>query len=66
MKLSDNSVFHDKLKHIEIKYHYISDMVQRGAMKLHYVATEEQIDDVLMKPLAIVKFEYFREKLGVL
>ena len=34
VKLSENSVFHDKLKHIEIKYHYIRDMVQRGAMKL--------------------------------
>ena len=41
-------------------------MVQRGAMKLQYVVTEEQIDDVLMKPLPRVKFEYFREKLGVL
>ena len=35
-------------------------------MKLQYVATEEQIADVLTKPLARVKFEYFREKLGVL
>ena len=35
-------------------------------MKLQYVATEEQIANVLMKPLAIVKFEYFTEKLGVL
>ena len=34
-------VFHDKSKHIEIKYHYIRDMVQKGAVKLQYVATEE-------------------------
>ena len=66
MKLSENLVFHDKLKHIEIKYHYIRDMVQREAVKLQYVATEDQIVDVLTKPLARVKFEYFREKLGVL
>ena len=59
-------MFHDKSKHIEIKYHYIRDMVQRGAVKLQYVATEELISDVLTKPLARVKFEYFREKLGVL
>ena len=59
-------MFHDKLKHIEIKYHYIRDMVQRGAVKLLYVATEEQIADVLMKPLARLNFEYFRERLGVL
>ena len=59
-------MFHDKLKHIEIKYHYIRDMVQRGVVKLQYVATEEHIVDVLTKPLARVKFKYFREKLGVL
>ena len=35
-------------------------------MKLQYVATEQQIADVLTKPLAKVKFEYLREKLGVL
>ena len=41
-------------------------MVQRGAVKLLYVAKEEQIVDVLTKPLARLKFEYFRERLGVL
>ena len=66
MKFSENPVFHDKSKHIEIKYHYIRDMVQRGAVNLLYVAMDNQIADVLMKPLARVKFEYFREKLGVL
>ena len=57
---------HDKSKHIEIKYHYIRDMVQRGAVKLQCVAMDEQIANVLMKPLAKMKFVYFREKLGVL
>ena len=66
MKLSENLVFHDKLKHIKIKYHYIMDMVHRGLVRLQYVTTDEQIADVLTKPLARVKFEYFREKLGVL
>ena len=41
-------------------------MVQRGAVKLQYVVTDDQIADVLTKPLSRVKFEYFREKLGVL
>ena len=35
-------------------------------MKLQYAAMNEQIAIVLTKPLARVKFEYFREKLGVL
>ena len=66
VKLLENPVFHDKSKHIEIKYHYTMDMVQRGAVKLHYVVTDKQIDDVKTKPLATVNFEYFREKLVVL
>jgi hypothetical protein len=52
-------VFHDKSKHIEIRYHYILDMVQRGVVKLQYVSTNEQVADVLTKPLSRVKFEYF-------
>ena len=34
VKLSENPVFHDKSKHIEIEYYYIRDMVHRGALKL--------------------------------
>ena len=65
IKLSENPVFHDKSKHIEIKYQYIRDMVEKGAVELLYIATEEQIADVLTKPLSRLKLEYFRDKLGV-
>ena len=41
VKLLENPMFHDMLKHIEIKYHYIRGMVQRGAVKLQYVATNK-------------------------
>ena len=40
-------------------------MVQKGAIKLQYVSTGEQVVDVLTKPLSRVKFEYFCDKLGV-
>jgi hypothetical protein len=65
IKLSVNPVFHDKSKHIGIKYHFIRDVVEKGAVKLHYVATNEQVADVLTKPLSKVKFEYFRDTLGL-
>ena len=40
--------------------------MQRGVVKLWYVAMDEQIDDLLTKLLARVRFDYFRERLDVL
>ena len=40
-------------------------MIQKGAIKLQYVSTDEKVVDVLMKPLSRIKFEHFRDKLGV-
>jgi hypothetical protein len=41
IKMMDNPMFHDKSNHIEIRYHYINDMVLRGVIKLQYVGTYE-------------------------
>ena len=43
VKLSKNPVFHDKSKHIEIKYHYIRDMMQRKTVHVQYLSTHEQL-----------------------
>jgi hypothetical protein len=65
VKLSKNPVFHDKSKYIEIKYHYIRDMVQRKAVHMQYLPTHEQIVDIFTKSLARMKFEYLCERLGL-
>ena len=59
IKMTKNLVFHDKTKHIEFRYHYIQDMVRKGAVKVKYVPTEEQVADVSTKPLYHVKSKYF-------
>jgi ATP sulfurylase len=63
--MMENHALHDESKHIEIRYQFIRDMLQRGAIKLQYVSVDEQVADVLTKPLSHVKFEHFRDKLGV-
>lgn len=65
MKLSKNPVFHDRSNHIDLKYHYIRDIIQKGVVKLQYISTDEQAVDIFTKPLARVKFAYFKERLGV-
>jgi hypothetical protein len=65
IKLFENPMFHDRSKHIEIMYHFIQDKIQKGAVKLQYVPTDQQVADILTKPLAKGKFEAFRDKLGL-
>jgi hypothetical protein len=43
IKLSENPVFHDKSKHIEIRYCFIGDKVQKGVVKLQYIPTKQRL-----------------------
>ena len=65
IKLTESPVFHDRSKHIEIRYHFIRDYVQRGAVKLEYISTDEQVVDILTKSLPRGKHVCFRDKIGV-
>ena len=65
IKLSENPFFHDRSKNIEIRYHFIQDYVQRGAVELQYISTNEQVADILTKALGKGKFVFFGDKLGV-
>ena len=48
--LSENPVFHDCSKHIDIRYYFIRDMVHRVAVRLHHIGTDEQVANILTKP----------------
>ena len=66
IKLSENPLFHDRSKHIDIQCHFVRDYVQRGVVQLSYTPTGEQVADILTKALGRTKFDYFREKMGLI
>jgi hypothetical protein len=65
IKLTENLVFHDRSKHIKMRYHYVWDMVQKNVLSIQYIPTTEQTTNIFTKPLSLTKFVYFRDKLGV-
>ena len=65
IKLSENLVFHDRSKRIDIRCHFIRDCVQRGAVQLQYIPTGKQTADILTKALGRIKFTQFKEQLGM-
>ena len=46
IRLSENLVFHDRSKHIDIIYHFLRDCVQRGTIRLEYIQTNEHVVDI--------------------
>ena len=65
IELAKNPVFHDRSKHIDTRYHYIRDCIEKNVLDVDHVRTDEQVADILMKPLGRMKFAEFRVKLGV-
>ena len=63
--LSKNPVFHDRSKHIDVRYHFIRECIGDGKMDIENVRTEEELADILTKPLARDRFCELRVKLGV-
>jgi hypothetical protein len=63
--LSKNPVHHDRSKHIDTRYHFIRDCVEKGQVDIDHVNTHEQLADILTKALGRVRFSELRQQLGV-
>ncbi len=57
IKLSENHVFHDKSKHIDMRYHYVGNIVQDDVLS---VQLAELTANTVTKPLS--KYEYFQRQ----
>ena len=65
IKLSRNPVLHGKSKHISVRYHFLRELVSEGVINLDYCSTQEQISDIMTKPVKLDVFEKLRKMLGV-
>jgi hypothetical protein len=63
--LSKNAVFHDRSKHIELRFHFIRECVEKNRVKVQYISTSEQLADILTKPLGRDRFCELRSRIGV-
>ena len=63
--IAKNPQFHGRIKHIDIKYHYIRDQISRGNIELIYCQSNDMVADMLTKELSKLQFEKLRYKAGV-
>lgn len=60
--LSANPVFHSRMKHLALDFHFVRQNVQSGALWVAHVSTR---DDALTKPLSRVRYNELIPKIGV-
>lgn len=64
IKLIRNPEFHQRTKHIDIRYHYIRECYMNKCFSPEYVETNLQKADIFTKPLSADKFEKMKEMIG--
>nr|GEV06539.1 hypothetical protein [Tanacetum cinerariifolium] len=60
-----NPVQHSCTKHIDVRYHFIKEKVEKGIVELFFVGTEYQLADQFTKALPIERFKYLVRRLDM-
>lgn len=65
IKLLENFENNKRCKHIDVKFHFVVDLINNGIINVKYVCTNEQLADVFTKSLCYEKFSYFVKSLSI-
>ncbi|CAH9083075.1 unnamed protein product [Cuscuta europaea] len=64
--ITSNPVHHSRTKHIDLRYHFIKDHVEKGDIDMYFVSSELQLADLFTKALDEKRFQFLVSKLGML
>jgi len=65
LAISKNGIKGERTKHVDVKYHFITETVESGKVKLQWIPTTAQQADIFTKALAAPVFEQFRKELDL-
>ena len=65
ISISKNPVQHSRTKHIDIRHHFIRELVEEKTINLEHVVSEKQLADIFTKGLDKNRFETLRAAIGL-
>ena len=63
--LAKDNKFHARTKHIDVRYHFIREVVEDRKVTVQYIPTGDNVSDIFTKPLTKAKFQELAELLGL-
>jgi len=64
--LTKDQMFHERTKHIDIKYHFVRDVIEEGKLKVCKISTHDNPADMMTKPIPVAKFELCSSLVGLI
>ena len=56
--LTKEQMFHERTKHIDVRYHFVREIIAHGDIVVSKVGTQDNLADMMTKSLPIAKFVY--------
>jgi len=56
INISENPIQHSRTKHIDIRHHFIHELVENKIVEISHVSSEKQLADIFIKPLDLNSF----------
>ena len=63
--LTKDQMYHERAKHINIRYHFVRDVFAKGDISIKKIGTADYPADMLTKPLPFKKFKYCLDLVGI-
>lgn len=58
LAIAQDPIGHRRTKHIDVRYHYIRELIAHGKATVSYLPTADMVADILTKPLAATVFNH--------
>ena len=65
IRLSKNLVLNGRSKHMDVRYHFLRDLTKDGTIDMIYCKSEDQVADILTKPLKLATFMKLQRLVGI-